>query len=236
MPVRLRVELDKVSLTPLPPEEAMTFFHGKILLSSKKFYSLVNAARVRAFTVSRVAKMEIIDDIRSAVQAAIDNGETLADFMSRLGEVMDEKGWGGLTPWHAETVFRTNIQTSYSVQHEEQYRESGDAFPLAEYEATMDDRVRDEHAEMDGKIYPVDDPFWDTWTPPNGFNCRCSKRYIHKYEAEERGLKASDPPPAGIMPDKGFDVNPVKSIWQPNPEDYPRELWVQYEREQNEKQ
>ena len=46
--------------------------------------------------------------------------------------------------------------------------------PYLEYTAVMDDRTRDEHAALDGHIYPIDDPFWQTFYPPNGFNCRCN--------------------------------------------------------------
>jgi SPP1 gp7 family putative phage head morphogenesis protein len=217
-------------LTPLPPKEAMSFFKGKVLLKSKEYYALIDKAKAKAFTVSRVASMDILSDLHAAVQAALDDGETLADFMSRLSEVMDRKGWGGITPWHAETVFRTNIQTAYSVQREEQYEGNKESFPLAQYIATIDDRTRDEHAELNGKIYLIDDPFWDVWTPPSGFSCRCSKRYIHKYEAEDRGLKVSAPIPAGLKPDKGFDVNPAKVEWEPEKKDYPFELWNQYKK------
>ena len=46
-------------------------------------------------------------------------------------------------------------------------------FPLLRYSTVGDGRVRPEHAALDQVIKPVDDEFWDTWFPPNGFNCRC---------------------------------------------------------------
>ena len=45
---------------------------------------------------------------------------------------------------------------------------------LLEYRTIEDTRVRPEHAELNGITRPVDDKFWDTYYPPNGWNCRCT--------------------------------------------------------------
>ena len=51
-------------------------------------------------------------------------------------------------------------------------------FPSLRYITTNDARVRDEHAALDNIIRPVDDPFWDTYKPQNGWNCRCSVQQV----------------------------------------------------------
>lgn len=45
---------------------------------------------------------------------------------------------------------------------------------LLEYRTMEDDRVREEHAELAKITRPVNDKFWDTYYPPNGWNCRCT--------------------------------------------------------------
>jgi len=168
-----------LTLTPLPPEEAMLFFGAKVNISSVEFYAMVKEVKSMAFTVSRVASMDILEDIHSAVQAAIDDGETLANFMGRLDDVMELKGWTGLSPWHIENVFRTNIGQSYSVGHENEYEKYQDDFPAAEYNSVNDDRSRDEHAQWDGMVFAVDDHFWNDWTPLNGYNCFPPGSMVH---------------------------------------------------------
>lgn len=45
--------------------------------------------------------------------------------------------------------------------------------PYLRYETAGDDRVRVSHQALDQITKPVEDPFWDTYYPPNGWNCRC---------------------------------------------------------------
>jgi SPP1 gp7 family putative phage head morphogenesis protein len=157
----------KIVLEPLPFEEAIAFFADKISMTANEFYSLANDMRARAFTVARVWSMDVIMDIQNAVETAVDTGETLADFQGRLDDIMAARGWEGLTPWHAETVFRNNIQTAYSVGRWNQMQDMSDKF-YGEYDAVNDSHTRPTHAALDGKIFPLDHPFWDTWWPPNG--------------------------------------------------------------------
>lgn len=52
-------------------------------------------------------------------------------------------------------------------------QESKEQLPYLKYQTIGDDRVRDEHRSLDGVLRKVDDSFWDTWYPPNGWGCRC---------------------------------------------------------------
>jgi len=138
------------------------------VLSDDEFFALADAARARAFTVARIARMDVIMDVHNAVGAAIEEGETLADFQARIGDIMEARGWEGLTPWHTETVFRNNIQAAYSTGRYAQMIEQTDRFPYWEYDAVNDSHTRPTHAALDGKIFPANHPFWDKWYPPNG--------------------------------------------------------------------
>lgn len=48
----------------------------------------------------------------------------------------------------------------------------GDEYNL-QYRTAGDDRVREAHARLDGVTLPPSDKFWDSYLPPNGWNCRC---------------------------------------------------------------
>ncbi len=239
----LKTGAGPLKLEPLPPKEAIKFFGNKAILTADEFYALESWARSRAFTVAGVTKAEVLNDIHSAVDDALQQGTTLEDFRGKLQEIMQNRGWEGTTPWHEETIFRTNIQTAYSVGRYEQIQKVKEAFPYLQYLAIDDDRVRPEHLAMNGRIFPIDSPVWDEWTPPNGFNCRCSTRPISQAEAESRGLLddiemdnpsgksvtvkdplTDEPIEVILKPDKGFDVNPAVVPYTPDLSKLPEEL------------
>jgi SPP1 gp7 family putative phage head morphogenesis protein len=53
-------------------------------------------------------------------------------------------------------------------------QEDKEFLPIIQYETVGDSRVRPEHVKLDNITLPADDPFWDTYFPPNGWRCRCT--------------------------------------------------------------
>lgn len=47
-----------------------------------------------------------------------------------------------------------------------------------QYVTKRDARVRHEHAILDGVIKATKDPFWEIYSPPNGWGCRCRLQKI----------------------------------------------------------
>ncbi len=80
-----------------------------------------------------------------------------------------------------ETYNRNYLRSEYNYVHAsadmaakwEQFMEDGDRY-LLQYRTAHDDRVRPEHAELEGVTLPIDDSFWASYYPPNGWNCRCT--------------------------------------------------------------
>ncbi len=92
----------------------------------------------------------------------------------------------------------------------EQFQQDGDRYNL-QYRTAHDDKVRPEHAKLDRITLPPSDPFWQTYYPPNGWNCRCTVVQVlsHKYpvtphdEAMRLGAEATEGDTRGI-----FHFNP----------------------------
>jgi SPP1 gp7 family putative phage head morphogenesis protein len=223
-----------IELKPLPFDEAIRFFRDKGLAVSPLSWRDVWAdANVRAFTVARVAAMDVLEDIRREVDRAVRSGVTLQDFKASLAETLARKGWWTpplekpeeilpdgmvrkrLTPWRLDTIFRTNVQSAYNTGRYRQMIENAPRRPWWLYDAVNDARTRPAHAAMDGKVFRFDHPIWDKWYPPNGFNCRCTVRALSDRDMERRGLRESTRPPAD-RPDEGFDYNPGRVKWQPD--------------------
>jgi SPP1 gp7 family putative phage head morphogenesis protein len=99
-----------------------------------------------------------------------------------------------------ETIYRTNLQTAYQAGRWQAFDDNSSDRPYLMYVAVMDDRTRPSHAEMNGQIFPADDPIWDTHYPPNGFNCRCRVRALSEKNIQDRGLAVQSS--AGRMHEK----------------------------------
>lgn len=94
----------------------------------------------------------------------------------------------------------------------ESFQEDGDRYNL-QYRTAGDNKVRDSHRAMDGITLPMDDPFWNDYFPPNGWNCRCTVVQVRKskypetspQEAERLGEESMDSKTASM-----FRFNPGK--------------------------
>ena len=74
------------------------------------------------------------------------------------------------------------------------------------YVTVGDARVRADHQQFEGVTLPKDDKFWDTFTPPNGYQCRCMAIPIF---SERPAVK----PPRNIEPiDEDFEFHPGKAV------------------------
>lgn len=69
-----------------------------------------------------------------------------------------------------------------------------------QYRTALDERVRDEHAALEGITLPADDPFWASYFPPNGWNCRCTAVKVRRAKYE-----MSDPDNAMRLGDSATD-------------------------------
>ena len=88
----------------------------------------------------------------------------------------------------------------------EQIERDGDRYYL-QYRTAGDSKVRPEHAALNGVTLPPSDPFWQTYYPPNGWNCRCTVVQVRKTkypvtpheEAMQKGAQATGKDTKGIF-------------------------------------
>ena len=77
---------------------------------------------------------------------------------------------------YLQAEYQTAKASAQAARKWNEALETADTYPNLEYTTAKDDRVRDSHAKLDGVIRPINDGFWDTYYPPNGWRCRCSVR------------------------------------------------------------
>jgi len=192
----------------LPPKQAIDAFKakGSNLMTRAEFDRLDDNLRRRAFTVAYLQHDWQLELVHDRLLKAIHDGE------SRRSVVKDlQRSFGNLKRSHLETVHSTNILGAYQNGRWKQMTTPSmlRARPMWQYSTVGDGRVRPAHREMDGKVYPADDPVWDTWYPPNGFRCRCTVLPLSSDDAREAG-GVSEPPT--VTPDKGFAGSPGQAV------------------------
>lgn len=127
----------------------------------------------------------------------------------------------------AEYNFAT-ASTQMAVKWKE-WEADGDDYDL-QYRTAGDDRVREAHAILDKTTLPPSDPFWDSYLPPNGWNCRCTTVQVRKgkykqsnsEQAIARGNACTDNPKQQIFrfnPGKQEKIFPPKHPYYKTPEE-----------------
>jgi hypothetical protein len=196
----------------LPPEEAIEAFRRKGLQPSFSWQDVYAEEHARAFTVAKVAKLDILEDIHGAVDAAIAEGETFADFKRRLIPTLQEKGWWGrgrmVDPRDGEekdvqlgsvrrlrTIYDTNLRTAHAAGRWEQVQRTAAQRPFLRYVHLDNGNPREQHKAWHGRVLPAEDPWWRTAFPPNGWGCHCSVQQLSARDLARYGYNVSPSPP-----------------------------------------
>jgi SPP1 gp7 family putative phage head morphogenesis protein len=203
--------------------EAETFWAEKEILDAAEFYALADEMKARAFTITGVAKADLLQDVFNDLGKAVSEGTSFEEWREGLDDIWERRGWTGRAAWRVDNIFRTNIQTAYSVGRFEQMEKVSEGRPYWQYSAVNDSRTRPSHSAQHGKVYRHDEPYWSVWYPPNGYMCRCTVKTLSARQVEKRRLKVETGTP-DQLPDKGFQVNPAQTPWQPDTSKYSPEL------------
>lgn len=190
-------------------KEAVDYFKQKINLPTKKWDDLKGAMHTRAFTVAGAMREDILCDFRNAVDKAISKGESLQQFRDRFYQIagkwseadenfkekMERPKYGA---WRSKVIYQTNMNTAAAAAAERQVRDPKlkGVFTHAKYICQMLPGSREEHKQWNGTVLPVNDPWWQKHSPPNGFGCLCEKEFISKYEMDSGMEKETKAPTA----------------------------------------
>lgn len=160
-------------------------------------------------------QIDILKDMKDAVEKAIANGETLSQFKKNLLPTLYQKGWSGKqiikddktgedvevyidAPHRLKTIYETNLRSAYMKGRFDRSYES-DAHPYLMYRVGPSKVHRPEHLAFDGLILDKNDKFWLSHNPPNGWGCKCYTVAVSK-ERKERYEKEGIPSNSERMP------------------------------------
>ena len=229
------------NFTPTPPREALGYFRRKGFKVGFDFRDVWREEHATAFTVAKAMSLDVLQAIRGEVGRALEEGRTLRQFQKDLTPTLQKLGWWGVkplqdpktgktvparlgSPRRLRTIYRANLRTARAAGQWQRAERTKASHPYLIYRLGPSEVHRPLHVQWDGTVLSLDDPWWKTHLPPNGWGCKCHVRQVSRAEAKRRDWKIGPAPkgkkrkwlnkrtgktqlvPEGIDP--GWDTNP----------------------------
>lgn len=205
-------DLNKINLLLLfdkAPEEAVAYLESLNIKVAWNWQEQLKAIKEKAFTISKITNAALLQDIHDQLISAVKEGTSYDEFKTKVEEILKNRGYlkkEDGSQWRLDTIYRTNLQTSYMAGRYEQQQEVINEFPYREFIAITDNRTTDGCLQLNGTVLPANDPFWSINYPPRHFNCRSRVVMHNDTTLELYNKKVSDPASyRNVKPAEGFD-------------------------------
>jgi SPP1 gp7 family putative phage head morphogenesis protein len=202
---------------------AMSIQEYKTLYEAVESYAgdnkidLANYSDTRASTLLRL-RTNLVTFVafknyqRSAdmIKALVDDKGNIRNYAAyereviKLGETY-HKSW-------LKAEYNTVVASAQSAAQWSDYQTTKERYPFLVYKTQDDNKVRMAHRSLHNVAKHIDDTFWDSYYPPNGWQCRC-------YVLQSRTDDGYTTDPSSLPDDKAhppaFRTNPGKNgkIW-----------------------
>ncbi len=214
---------DFTQLQKLTPQEAVDWLIARgHLTKSYAWQDVWQDEHGHQFTVSRLARLDLLQALYEAIIQSVQGDLSRKDWMQDAEQLLQEAGWWGtkavtdpvdgevkLTKFDAarlRLIYDTNTRQAYATGLWERVERSKRTHPYVRYITKQDERVRASHRAWDNLTLPVDDDFWKTHWPPNGWRCRCrvmsmsQRDYDKGYTLDRPGAEAPQDAPVVQKP------------------------------------
>lgn len=178
------------ALYKMPPGEASAYVAGRATMQvTYDWAQMRGAEHANAFTVSRLARADILDALYRNIQKSVDGDLSRRDWVRDAKTLLKKEGWWGeiTVPVGAQgdtvvtkfdsarlgLIFDTNTTTANNAGRWARFEKTKASHPYLRYLTRSDGRVREQHAQWHNLTLPVDHAFWNTHAPQNGWRCRC---------------------------------------------------------------
>ncbi len=219
---------DPVAVSAVLFQEAIDYQRSKVGMPSRAWTDLWEGMHARSFVVAGATKAALVADLKAAVDKALAEGRTIADFRKDFDTIVQRHGWdyNGERGWRTRTILETNLRTAYAAGKWQQAQATKDRRPYLRYVAVLDRRTRPDHRGWHGTVLPIDAAWWATHYPPCGWGCRCTVQTLSDRDLTRYGYSVSDEPEVEWVdrrvttPDGATTVQVPKGIdpgWAYNP-------------------
>ncbi len=140
-----------------------------------------------AFALAGSTSRVLTERVRQSIAKSIRRGESVTKASEAISKI------GGFTKGYAHTVYRTNLTTAYTAGRFKQLENENVRKVIRGLKYSIRGiNTRDNH-RANSKIWAeIDDPIWNTHSPPQGYNCHCrlilvsKKRFERKMKSQRR--------------------------------------------------
>jgi uncharacterized protein with gpF-like domain len=188
-----------IEAVSLPFAEAIKFFTGKLSIPTATWTDIWKGEHARAFTIAGATRDDLLADFRTAIEEALTEGKTIADFRSEFDKIVTRYGWSynGGRGWRTRVIYQTNVRTAYQAGR---YAQMTDPDVLAyrpfwRYRHGDSRQPRAQHLAWDGLVLPADHPWWQTHYTPNGWGCQCRVEALSARQLAALGKDGPDQAP-----------------------------------------
>lgn len=184
------------------PKEALDWFRRKGIEPGFDYRDVWKQEHANAFTVAKMLNADLLVEVKQMVERAIEQGQTFEQFRDVLKPLLVESGWWGIqemddpltketkrvqlgSEGRIRTIYKTNMRTARAAGQWERIERTKRAMPYLLYQLGPSMEHRLEHVKWKDVLLPVDDDWWDSHMPPNGWGCKCWIRQVSKFEADK---------------------------------------------------
>lgn len=169
---------------------------------------MLSSLRENVYIFSGAKNYQMTKDISSGL-ATKDGIKPFNVFLKEAKEKFDTYNKNYLTAEYNSAIAQSRMASIWQEIEREKH-----LYPMLEYVTVGDGRVRPAHAVLDGIVKPVDDKFWNTFYPPNGWNCRCHT--MQGNDLSESNLKGVRKPNEEEVPEIfRFNSGKTKQVFSP---------------------
>ena len=210
----------------LPPDETIRVWRERDALRPTVNWSeMMHEEHAAAFTVAKVARLDLLGSIRESLDDVIRNGGTFGQWKADILPELQRHGWWGVVQNEAltgtsdrivvndrrlRTIYRTNIRMSIATARWRRIQREKNVFPYLRYRSDHFRRFpRIDHRGWHGLILPVDDPWWLEHFPPNGWGCNCAVDQVSQRQLRRKGWTVGKAPAGSTRPFRAASGNTI---------------------------
>lgn len=180
----------------LPFSQAIAHYRQKLNTPTESWRDVWSEAHNRSFMVAGAMQADLLNDLRGAVDDAIARGMSLGEFKKQFASIAAKHGWDytGNEAWRARVIYDTNMRQSYNAGREAQMEAAKARRPYGIYLHGDSLHPRALHLSWHNTVLPLDDPWWQTHSPSNGYGCQCKKMSLSETDLKRYGLTITPAP------------------------------------------